>query len=65
MMKNVIRSFGALAIVLAAISASAQPSTQVTVPFAFAAAGTTFPAGDYRVWLAESNDVVNLRGQDL
>ena len=64
-MKNVIKSFGALALVLAAISASAQPSTQVSVPFAFAAAGQIFPAGDYRVSLDESNDVVTLRGQDL
>jgi len=64
-MKNVIRSFGALALALAAISASAQPSTQVSVPFAFAAAGKIFPAGDYRVSLDESNDVVSLRGEDL
>ena len=64
-MKNIIRSFGALAVVLAAISASAQPSTQVSVPFAFAAAGQMFPAGDYRVSLDESNQIVSLRGQDL
>jgi hypothetical protein len=65
MMKSIIRSFGALAVVLAAISASAQPSTQVSVPFAFAAAGRMFPAGDYRVSLDESNQIVSLRGQDL
>jgi hypothetical protein len=65
MMKNVIRSLGALAVVLAAISASAQPSTQVSVPFAFAAAGQIFPAGDYRLSLNESNEVVSLTGQDL
>ena len=64
-MKNIIRSLGALAVVLVAISASAQPSTQVSVPFAFAAAGRMFPAGDYRVSLDESNQIVSLRGQDL
>ena len=64
-MKNIIRSFGALAIALAAISARAQPSTQVTVPFAFAAAGQMFPAGDYRLSFDTSNAVVSLRGEDL
>jgi len=33
--------------------------------FAFAAAGQMFPAGDYRVSLDESNQIVSLRGQDL
>jgi hypothetical protein len=65
MMKNVIRTFGVFALALAAVSASAQPSTQVSVPFAFAAAGQVFPAGDYRLSLNESNNVVTLTGQDL
>jgi hypothetical protein len=64
MMRNVIRSFGTLAVLLAAISASAQTSTRVRVPFAFAAAGQTLPAGDYRVSLNESTDLVSLRGPD-
>jgi len=65
MMKNIIRSLGALAVVLAAISASAQHSIQVTVPFAFAAAGRVLPAGDYRVSLSQSGEIASLRGQDL
>jgi len=65
MMRNVIRSFAALAVVLAAISANAQHSIRVSVPFAFAAAGRILPAGDYRLSHSESGDLVTLSGQDL
>src|SRR6266571_6556085 len=65
MMRNVIRSFGALAVVLASISAHAQHSTRVSIPFAFAAAGHILPAGDYRVSQSESSDLVTLSGQEL
>ncbi len=61
-MRNVIRSFGTLAVLLAAISSSAQTSTRVSVPFAFAAAGQMLPAGGYRVSLNQSPDLVTLRG---
>jgi len=63
-MRNVIRSFGTLAVLLAAVSASAQTSTRVSVPFAFAAAGQILPAGDYRVSLNQSTDLVTLSGPD-
>lgn len=62
-MKNVVKILGAF--VLAAVPANAQHSIQVPVPFEFAAAGQILPAGEYRVSLNESNDVVALRGQDL
>jgi hypothetical protein len=65
MMRSVIRSFAALAVVLAAISANAQHSIRVSVPFAFAAAEQILPAGDYRLSHNESGDLVTLSGQEL
>jgi hypothetical protein len=65
MMKSILRALGALAVLLAAISASAQNSMKVTVPFEFAAAGLALPAGDYRVSLNSTNGVMTLRGYDL
>jgi hypothetical protein len=64
-MRNTVRFLGGLALLLAAISASAQHTTQVTVPFEFAAAGRILPPGDYRVTFNESSAVVTLRGPDL
>jgi hypothetical protein len=56
---------GALALLLAAISASAQHTTQVTVPFEFSVAGRILPPGDYRVTFNESSELITLRGPDL
>jgi hypothetical protein len=64
-MRNTVKLLGALALLLAAISASAQHTTQVTVPFEFAAAGRILPPGDYRVTFNESSELVMLRGPDL
>jgi hypothetical protein len=64
-MRNTVKFLGTLALLLAAISASAQHITRVTVPFEFAAAGRILPPGDYRVTFNESSEVVTLRGPDL
>lgn len=64
-MRNIILKFGALAVVLTAISANAQRLDQarVTVPFAFTAGGKSLPAGDYRVSFNEGRDVVTISGE--
>lgn len=64
-MRNIVKFLGAVALVLAAISASAQHTTQVTVPFEFAVAGQILPPGDYRVTFNESSELITLRGPDL
>jgi hypothetical protein len=63
-MKNIARSFIGFLVALAAISAVAQNAIQVKVPFAFAAAEQTLPAGDYRVTLDRAVDRVTLRGEN-
>jgi hypothetical protein len=58
-----IRSFAALAMLLTAVSASAQIAQQarVTVPFSFVAGGgTSSPAGDYKVSFNRDRNVVTL-----
>ncbi len=64
-MRNIVKLLGVLSLMLAAISANAQHTTQVTVPFEFAAAGRILPPGDYRVTFNESSAIVTLRGPDL
>src|ERR1041385_4819287 len=64
-MKSISRIFGAVAVLLAAMSANAQRSAQFTVPFAFGAAGHTLPAGDYRVSRNAGNGVLTLSGYGL
>jgi hypothetical protein len=64
-MQNIAKFIGALALMLAAMSANAQRSTQVTVPFEFAAAARILPPGDYRVSFNASSELVTLRGPDL
>jgi len=64
-MRNIVKLLGVLSLMLAAISANAQHTTQVTVPFEFAAAGRILPAGDYRVTFNESSAIVTLRGPDM
>jgi len=61
-MQNIAKFIGALALMLAAMSANAQRSTQVTVPFEFAAAARILPPGDYRVSFNASSELVTLRG---
>ena len=64
-MKTIVRHLGVLAVVLAAMTANAQNPTRarVTVPFAFSAAGTTLPAGEYRISFDETDRVVTLSGE--
>jgi hypothetical protein len=64
-MRNIVKLLGALALMLAAISASAQHTTQVTVPFEFSAAGRILPPGDYRVSFNASSGFMTLQGPDL
>jgi hypothetical protein len=64
-MRNIAKLLVALALMLAAISANAQQTTQVTVPFEFAAAGHILPPGDYRVSFNEGSELMTLRGPDL
>jgi hypothetical protein len=64
-MRNIAKLLGVVSLMLAAISANAQHTTQVTVPFEFAAAGRILPPGDYRVTFNESSPVMTLRGPDL
>jgi len=62
-MKTIMRNFGVVAVVLAAIAVNAQQRARVTVPFAFNAAGNTLPAGEYRVSFDEGNKLVTLSGE--
>ena len=64
-MKTTLKHFGVLAVLLSAMAAHAQyqDKANVTVPFAFTAAGKTFPAGEYRVKFDESVRVVTLTGE--
>jgi len=66
-MRNIIRSLGILGLALAGITACARASesVQVTVPFAFQAAGKVLPAGDYRFSLDHSTDLVTISGRDV
>lgn len=63
-MKTILRNFGAVAVVLAAIAASARERANITVPFAFNAAGMTMPAGQYRVSFNESSNLITLSGDN-
>lgn len=63
-MKTIVRNFGVLAVVMAAIAVSAQERARITVPFAFSAAGMTLPAGQYRVSLDESSNLITLSGEN-
>lgn len=62
-MRSVVKSLGILAILLAAISAGAQESALINVPFAFAANGKTLPAGQYRMSINEAGTIVTLSGE--
>jgi len=57
-----IGSFIGMAILLAAVSASAQSSNEVRVkvPFSFVTAGKTWPAADYIVQIHTENGTVTL-----
>jgi len=59
-----IRAFAGLAVLLTAITASAQIAQQarVTVPFSFVAGGTSSAAGDYTVSFNRDRNVVTLTG---
>lgn len=62
-----IQTFAGLALVISAISAGAQIShnLRVSVPFSFVAGATVSPAGDYRLEIDRSRDVVTLTSPDL
>jgi hypothetical protein len=64
-MRNITKLIGTLALMLAAISANAQQTTQVTVPFEFAAAGHILPPGDYRVSFNQSTGLLTVRIPDM
>jgi hypothetical protein len=66
-MKNVIRNLGVLALALAGLTAHAlaSDSVRVTVPFAFRASDQVLPAGDYRVSLDHSRDLVTISGDKV
>ena len=66
-MRNVIRSLGILGLALAGITACARASesVQVTVPFAFQAAGKVLPVGDYRFSLDQKSDLVTITGSKV
>jgi len=53
-----------MALVLLFTAASYAQDVQVTVPFEFTAGDTTFPAGEYRLTVAE-NHVLTLSNRDL
>ena len=53
-----------MALVLLFTAASYAQDVQVTVPFEFTAGDTTFPAGEYRLAVAE-NHVLTLSNRDL
>jgi len=61
-MKGHVRKFVGLAILFVAITSTAQVGLKanVTVPFAFNAAGHQCPAGEYQVAINKSNDVITL-----
>ena len=61
-MTRQIRNFAGLALLLTAVAASGQLSHQarVTVPFSFMAGGRSTPAGDYKVNVDLSRDLVTL-----
>ena len=61
-MTRQIRNFAGLALLLTAVAASGQLSHQarVTVPFSFIAGGRSTPAGDYKVNVDLSRDLVTL-----
>ena len=61
-MTRQIRNFAGLALLLTAVAASGQLSHQarVTVPFSFIAGGRSIPAGDYKVNVDLSRDLVTL-----
>ena len=63
-MNTRIRMFAGLAMLLTAITASAQIAQQarVTVPFSFVAGGTSSAAGDYTVSFNRDRNVVTLTG---
>lgn len=61
-MKTILRNFGVLAVVMAAIAVSAQERARITVPFAFNAAGLSMPSGEYRVAFDAGNKMVTLSG---
>jgi hypothetical protein len=61
-MKTILRNFGAVAVVLAAIAANARERANITVPFAFNAAGMTMPAGQYRISFNETSNLITLLG---
>jgi hypothetical protein len=65
-MNTRIRTFAGLAVLLTAITASAQIAQQarVTVPFSFVAGGTSSAAGDYTVSFNRDRNVVTLTGND-
>jgi hypothetical protein len=62
-MKNVLK-LATLAALLMAVSAYAQESSQmrVSLPFAFTAAGTTLPPGEYHLSIDQSLRLVTLSG---
>ena len=62
-MKTVLK-FATLAALLVAVSAYAQESSQlqVSMPFAFTAAGTTLPPGEYRLSIDQNLRFVTLSG---
>ena len=62
-MRGVVKSFGVLTILVAAISAGAQESARVNVPFAFAADGKSLPAGQYRFSVNSPGTIVTLSGE--
>ena len=62
-MRSVVKSLGIMAILLAAISAGAQESARVNVPFAFTANGKTMAAGQYRLSINEAATIVTLSGE--
>lgn len=64
-MKNMTKLIGALALMLAAVSANAQSATRVTVPFEFTVAGQILPPGDYRVSVNEAGNLVRLSGHGI
>ena len=61
-MNTRIRAFAGLAVLLTAVTASAQIAQQarVTVPFSFVAGGTSSAAGDYTVSFNRDRNVVTL-----
>ena len=65
-MTRSIRSFVGLAVLVTAVAANAQFSHQarVSVPFSFTAGGIVSPAGDYRVDVDRSREMVTLSAEN-